>query len=407
MAEDEFGTHTGTSTSGNSNKWNTLLDWSLSSYTRTGGTQTGRCQRISHSKTVLHSTDSTHQRHYNRTGGVLAHFGQFDSAREIEIYLRRTIIPDISWNSPWNGISSITAKRAWVGRVGSRSFDYQPRCRRCSLPCPNVQMKSGELMYTSKCGCTDEAATPTDKVQNMREPGGFSWVLESWEQINHEEWKATDEKVSNHHKLDHVLTDEQRVRCGLWRWGQRLHTRIPIIGEPQSHWMVVQTLPATPLFRNGSERRLVAANTRQMLNIPLTRTARRVEFESTTPPQTEGFRGEDRVLECARQTSNRAGHRPKQGVTQSRRRQGLNCFWWRSWHQGMRERRIEGPIRGWQRDDEGYKEDGGHLSGKEPQEVCSDEMQVSMVRGNLRPTGHKFCGTQAPVDETDTSLHRN
>ena len=40
--------------------------------------------------------------------------GSFDSAREIEIYLRRCIIPDISWNPPWNGISSITEKRAWV-----------------------------------------------------------------------------------------------------------------------------------------------------------------------------------------------------------------------------------------------------------------------------------------------------
>ena len=128
------------------------------------------------------------------------------------------------------------------------------------------------------------------------------------------------------------------------------------------------------------------ANTRQMLDILLTRTAKRAELENMIPPQTEGFRGEDRATEYARQTSNRAGRQFRQRATQIRGRQGLNCFWWRSWHQGIRERRIEGPIGGWERDDEGYKEDGGHPSGKELQEVCSDEMRVPMVMGRLRPT---------------------
>ena len=69
----------------------------------------------------------------------------------------------------------------------------------------------------------DEVATPMDKVQNMQEPGGFLWVLESWEQTNHDEWKTMDEKVANHHLQGHTLTDRQRVQCGLWRWGQCLH----------------------------------------------------------------------------------------------------------------------------------------------------------------------------------------
>ena len=91
----------------------------------------------------------------------------FDSAREIEIYLRKTIIPDISWNARWDGIGSITAEEAWIGKAVGRSFEYQITCGRCSLPCTNVQMKDGKFMYTSRCGCTDDSCATTPQIGNV------------------------------------------------------------------------------------------------------------------------------------------------------------------------------------------------------------------------------------------------
>ena len=247
-------------------------------------------------------------------------------------------------------------------------------------------------MFTADCGCTDETAVPTDKVQNMREPD-FTWMIESWEQINHEEWKHMDDEVSDHHERDRGLTEEQRARCGLWRWGQQLHTRIPIPGEPQSHWMITQTLPTTPLFRSGREQRLLEAdNTRRMLDILLTRTARKVELENVLLPQREGFRGEDRASERVRQGASRADRQLRQGGTLTTRRQGFSCFWWRSWLHGMRERRIERPIQGWGRDDGWHKEKEESVNGTGSQEVCRDKTQTSMATRRLRSTGHSSVG---------------
>ena len=329
--------------------------------------------------------------------------GSLDSARKIELYLRRHIIPDVRWNPEWDGISSITAKSTWEGRVGHRSFDYQTQCQRCSLPCWKIHMKRGESTFTTDCGCTDGTAVPTDEIQNMREPD-FTWMIESWGQINHEEWRHMEDVVSDHHERDCALTEEQRARCGLWRWGQRLHARVPIPGEPQSHWMITQTLPTTPLFRSGREQRLLEAdNTRRMLEILLTRTARKVEIEHVLLPQKEGFRGEDRAPERVRQDADRADRQLGQGITPTRGRQRLSCFWWRSWLHGRRERRIERPIQGWGRDDGWYEEKEEGINGEELQEVSRDKTQASAATRRLRSTGHSSVGHRLrPTTQSET-----
>jgi len=261
-------------------------------------------------------------------------------------------------------------------------------------------MKRGEFKFTTDCGCTDEEAIPTEEVQNMREPD-FSWMLESWGQIQHEEWKHIDDEVADHHEQDCALTEGQRARCGLWRWGQRLYTRIPITGEPQSHWMVAQTLPSTPLFRSGREQRLLETDsTRQMLDILLTRTARKAELEHALLPQIEGFRGEDRVLESIRQVASPANFWSRQGSTSTTRKQVSSCFWWRSWIQGRRERRIERPIQGWGRNNGRHEEKEENVDGTKPRKVRHDQKQNQMATRCLRSTGHEFCGPQTPANDT-------